>query len=97
MKKIVILLMLVLIGFYAGARTEHKIVGNKIVAVEVKADTSAKAATATKTQYTYVDKDGKTYPVYRGAKGGLYILRVSKKTGKEYKYYLPKSVASQLK
>lgn len=97
MKKFIILLVLALIGLCAGARTEHKVVGNKIVAVEVKADTSAKAATATKTQYTYVDKDGKSYPVYRGAKGGLYILRVSKKTGNVYKYYLPKSVASQLK
>lgn len=97
MKKIFALLVLALISLCANARVEHKVVGNKIVAVEVKADSSAKAPTATKTQYTYVDKDGKTYPVYRGAKGGLYILRVSKKTGKEYKYYLPKSVASQLK
>ena len=37
---------------------------------------------------TYTDSKGKVYPVYQGAKGGLYIIRVSAKTGKEYKYYL---------
>lgn len=40
---------------------------------------------------TYKDKEGKTYTVYVGARGGKYILRTSKKTGKEYKYYLPKN------
>lgn len=38
----------------------------------------------------YKDKEGKTYTVYVGARGGKYILKTSKKTGKEYKYYLPK-------
>ena len=28
--------------------------------------------------------------VYQGSKGGLYVYRTSKKTGKIYKYYLPK-------
>lgn len=39
----------------------------------------------------YKATDGKTYTVYVGQRGGKYILKVSKKTGKEYKYYLPKN------
>lgn len=30
----------------------------------------------------------KGYPVYKGAKGGLYVIRVSKRTGNEYKQYV---------
>ena len=30
----------------------------------------------------------KDYPIYKGAKGGTFIIRVSKKSGKEYKQYL---------
>lgn len=30
----------------------------------------------------------KGYPVYQGAKGGYYVIRVSKKTGNEYKQYI---------
>ena len=40
---------------------------------------------------TYKATDGKVYTVYVGQRGGKYILKVSKKTGKEYKYYLPKN------
>ena len=40
---------------------------------------------------SYKAADGKTYTVYVGQRGGKYILKVSKKTGKEYKYYLPKN------
>ena len=37
---------------------------------------------------TYTAKDGEVYPVYKTAKGRFYIKRVSKKTGKAYRYYL---------
>lgn len=37
----------------------------------------------TLTKHTY-----KGYPVYQGSKGGYYIIRVSKKTGNEYKQYV---------
>ncbi len=30
----------------------------------------------------------KGYPVYQGAKGGYYVIRVSKKSGNEYKQYV---------
>ena len=56
---------------------------------------SKKSAESVKTQYTYKAADGKVYPIYKSAKGKCYIIRVSKKTGKEYKQYLPE-VTKQL-
>lgn len=43
-----------------------------------------------KTAMVYVDKDGNRYPIYVSSKGKHYILKVSKKSGKQYKRYLPK-------
>lgn len=43
----------------------------------------------TKTQYTYTDSKGEVYPVYLSATGKAFIKKVSKKTGKDYKQYLP--------
>lgn len=54
-----------------------------------KVDMSLKAQTPS--GESYKASDGKTYTVYVGQRGGKYILRTSKKTGKEYKYYLPKN------
>ena len=49
------------------------------------------------TTYTWRDKEGKDYPIIlhtytKGEKAGrttAYVWRVSKKSGKEYRYYLP--------
>lgn len=49
------------------------------------------------TPYTWQDKEGKTYPIFITKNGACYIIKVSKKTGKEYKYYLPKEVQEQIK
>ena len=65
--------------------------GNVITQVAKNTKGEKKASEAKKTDYTFV-VDGKSYPVYKGAKGGYYILRVSKKTGKEYKYYVTKQL-----
>ena len=46
----------------------------------------------TKTQFTWQDKDGNIYPIYISKKCACYVIKVSKKTDKEYKYYLPKEV-----
>lgn len=43
----------------------------------------------TKTQYTYTDSKGNVYPIYLSSTGKAFIKKVSKKTGKEYKQYLP--------
>ncbi len=42
-----------------------------------------------KTQYTYTDSKGNIYPIYLSSTGKAFILKVSKKSGKEYKQYMP--------
>lgn len=51
----------------------------------------------TQTQFTWQDKDGNIYPIYITRKGTCYVIRISKKTGKEYKYYLPKDVQEAIR
>jgi type IV secretory pathway protease TraF len=36
------------------------------------------------------------YPVYQGSKGGLYIIRVSKKSGEEYRQYIAEEKKSKV-
>lgn len=49
------------------------------------------------TPYLWQDKNGTTYPIYINSKGSFYVIKISKKTGKEYKYYLPKKVQEKIK
>lgn len=51
----------------------------------------------TQTKYTWEDKEGNKYPIFITKKGTCYINKISKKTGKEYKYYLPKDTQEQIK
>ena len=51
----------------------------------------------TKTKFTWEDKEGNKYPIYITKRGACYIVRVSKKTNKEYKQYLPKEIQAQIK
>lgn len=49
-----------------------------------------------KTIYTYKDSKNNEYPIYITTKGTCYIKRISQKTGKEYKYYLPKEIQTTI-
>ena len=51
----------------------------------------------TETGVYYKDKDGILYIIYVSPNGSLYIKRISKKTNKEYKYYLPKEIQKTIK
>lgn len=44
----------------------------------------------------YQDAKGYQYPIYKSNKGKFYVIRTSWKTGKEYKYYLPKKLQQAL-
>ena len=59
--------------------------GNTFTQVSTKKDTSKE----TKTDYIYEDSKGNKYPIYLSSTGKAFIKKVSKKTGKEYKQYLP--------
>lgn len=93
MKKIIIAIaMLLTMGVQAQSQQKYQINGNNIVAVSQ----AKQKKEAQKTSYTYTIK-GKTYEVYKGAKGSYYIIRTSTKTGKDYRYYLPKDIQTMLK
>lgn len=44
------------------------------------------------TGYTWEDSKGNKYPIFISKKGACYIKKISLKTGKEYKQYLPKEI-----
>lgn len=44
---------------------------------------------ATKTEYVYIDKNGVSYIVYLSSNGKAFIIKTSKRTGKQYRQYLP--------
>lgn len=91
MKKLLFLMLALVLmaGASPVAAQDIKRQGNMFV----EQSTQRKASTGTKTKYTYKAKDGKVYPVYLSKNGKAYIIRVSKKTGKEYKQYLPEVTA----
>ncbi len=92
MKKLIIAFLTALIISAVGTTCEAEVVrnGNTFETVQTsQADVQ--------TPYTWKDKEGKSYPIYITKKGACYIKRISKKTGKEYKYYLPKEIQAQIK
>lgn len=70
-----------------------KKVGNTFVE---QVDSSKKQKSeAKKTDMVYIDKKGASYTIYISSTGKAFIKKVSKKTGKEYRQYLPE-VTKQL-
>ena len=69
---------------------------NGSVFIEQCDSSKTKRSEAIKTEYTYVDKRGVSYPIYLSSTGKAFIIRISKKTGKQYRQYLPE-VTKQLK
>ena len=54
-------------------------------------------AKETQTEYTWEDKKGNKYPIFISKNGACYIKRISSKTGKEYKQYLPKETQEAIR
>ena len=89
MKKIILCILLALFCITISAEVKRE--GNTF-----KVEQTTKESD-TKTQYTWVDKEGNVYPVFITKRGACYIFRTSKKTGKEYKQYLPKNIQEIIK
>ena len=86
MKKLIITIALAMMASAGIFAQSVKREGNTFV----EQKTERKSGTqATKTAYTFKAKDGKTYPIYLSKNGKAFIIRTSKKTGKEYRQYLP--------
>jgi len=89
MKKSIFTLILCAVGYFAAGQTTRDAKGNYYTASK---QGQQAAKTDSTTVYTYTDAKMKTWPVYEGKNGGRYIWRVSSKTGKGYRQYLPKEV-----
>lgn len=83
--KQILLLAFMLLNFTTFAQNARKGTDGNFYAIK-SSKTTSKAATLT-SKY-YFDSKGVKYSVYVTEKGKYYVLRTSKKTGKEYKQYL---------
>lgn len=89
MKYIISLLIMLTLSMSSFAEVKRE--GNTF-----KVEQTSKASD-TRTKYTWEDKEGNKYPIFVTKKGACYVVRVSKKTGKEYKQYLPKDIQETIK
>ena len=85
MKKSILLSILMLMLCMPSFAQQFKQEGKTFV------QTSSATATndSVKTEYSYVTKDGTSYPIFLSRTGKAYIWKTSKKTGKGYRMYLP--------
>lgn len=67
----------------------QEVVKNGNVFKAVKSDSVSNRQRETKTTYSYEDTKGVKYDIYLSGSGKAFIKKVSKKTGKEYRQYLP--------
>lgn len=91
MRKIVLIILLILgMGTISAQnkRVEYSLEGNTFKVITKKSE-------VTLTPYIWTDREGKTYPIYKTDKS-CFIIKKSKKTGKEYRYYLPKEVQQKI-
>lgn len=84
MKKHIILFILMLFTLTSYSQTTRE--GNTFKQNNVQTNNGQQ------TKYTYEDKKGVKYPIYITKNGAVYIIKISAKTNKEYKYYLPKDI-----
>lgn len=88
------LLTLVVLALMVGTIFSQNVKREGNTFVEVKSD-KVSLKNDSLTAMTYKAKDGKEYPIYLSKNGKAFIVRVSKKSGREYKQYLPQ-VTEQL-
>jgi hypothetical protein len=80
------LLLIILVCLFTSVSAQQKVKtdakGNYIVATQTVKGSDQK------TGKTFTDSKGKVYQVFTSSRGNLYYLKVSAKTGKEYKVYI---------
>ena len=89
MKKLLIMLVLLCVGLTSNAQNYTR-EGNTFVSTKtVKSE-------PVKTKFTWKDSKGREYPVYISSNGSCFVIKVSSKTGKEYKNYLGPEISEQI-
>ena len=66
-------------------------VGNTFISTKV-----TKTKEPQKTKFEWQDSAGQKYPIYISSTGSCFIIKISKKTGKEYRQYLGPEVSVQI-
>lgn len=100
MKKLIILLIFIISAIISS----NLFAQQSIPSTGVEYSRQNKTFSATKvsdnkpeqTDYKWEDSKGNEYPIYITSNGACYIIRISKKTNKEYKQYLPKEVSIEI-
>ena len=91
MKKIILILVCFMLGMQCYSQ-EYRRNGKEFS--QVKQETVKQ--TDSPSGYTWKDSKGNVYDIYISKKGSCYIIKTSRKTGKQYRQYLPKEVSSQI-
>ena len=89
MKKLLIMLVLLCVGLTSNDQNYTR-EGNTFVS------TKSVKSEPVKTKSNWKDSKGKEYHVYISSKGSCFVIRVSSKTGKEYKSYLGPEISEQI-
>jgi hypothetical protein len=88
-----IALVCILIGAQA-QETAYKVEGNTYKSVSTSTRVSSEPIN---TGYNWQDSKGKTYPILMSAgTGSCFVVRVSAKTGKEYRSYLGPEISADI-
>lgn len=93
---IVLCLAVICVGLCANAdnnNKSYKKVGNTYSSTGGFNSTSRSSIP---TGATWKDSKGNKYPIYISKSGSCYIIRISNKTGKEYKYYLGPEISQDI-
>ena len=91
-RRLLTLLLLVLaIGLVANAQSYSR-EGNTFISSTGERVT----AEPVKTKFTWKDSKGKEYPIYISSTGSCFVIKVSAKTGKEYRNYLGSEISQQI-
>lgn len=86
-----LLLLVLAIGLAANAQTYTRS-GNTFIS-----STGKRVKTEpVKTKFTWKDSKGNEYPVYISSNGSCFVIKVSAKTGKEYRNYLCPEISQQI-
>ena len=86
-----LMLLVLIIGLEANAQTYTR-GGNTFIS-----STGERVKTKpVKTKFTWKDSKGKEYPVYISNTGSCFVIKVSAKTGKEYRNYLGPEISQQI-
>lgn len=101
MKRIIITIAILVASTALAKAQDHNFTQEGKTFVQGARKATSRASKDQPTSYTWKDSKGNEYPIFlhtyeRGEKAGrttCYVFKVSAKTGKEYKYYIPEGEA----